>query len=689
MEHPRAIHARAVGLALCAALALAPGRARAQVIGPGQEAAVLALFAPYELGGEVAAGFALWGVSIQRDHIVVTLRASDERETRITLRHPDTAPEDAPRSTSFAAVASGESDEGARAARAALLDAIRRNDHGGFWERAAESVTLDEGTGDGSSASPIRARWAAAGWVPIDGMAVVLLVYVLALLLAGRLLAAERRWMAAALGATVLAGALVRLALAPPTFLGAWPWSRLYPHVREVADGAWLARVAEHQGQSFFVTDVAMWTNYAYAVAMPLVLFSHATYLLRDARAGLAAAFAIAFLPQHVRFSRCEDGFVASLVLTSLAFALIHGWLRDPSRVIRGLLLSALPFVLYPGYLLRPLNILFVAVYAAAIVALHGETAPRWRRGVALGVVLVVGAAAAWLFLETNRETVEAAATGVEWLLRLPRVILSPSLLVLSDPTRTPPALIALAVLGGVLAWRAGERRLVLFLGAWLLLFVALHAFVVQESMQPRYHLHLVVPFLLLAATAVPRLEPRWRRWLAIGALTVVAAPWLHYRFVTDVEYAETREYELVRRARDVVPDGCTVIEPTGSPYEVDELRFSRIGLMAGTSRAQRYRAIGVFPDGRTGPGHPPLEEILEDPPSCLYLYEGLACTSHRGRGETYSGNCTALRRRLDAVPVLEARAPARFYDVANAGGEPRPDHVPLRLSRARLSQAP
>ncbi|MCZ7679075.1 MAG: hypothetical protein M5U28_10100 [Sandaracinaceae bacterium] len=100
--------------------------------------------------------------------------------------------------------------------------------------------------------------------------------------------------------------------------------------MREVADGAWLARVAEHQGQSFFVTDVAMWTNYAYAVAMPLVLFSHATYLLRDARAGLAAAFAIAFLPQHVRFSRCEDGFVASLVLTSLAFALIHGWLRDP-----------------------------------------------------------------------------------------------------------------------------------------------------------------------------------------------------------------------------------------------------------------------------------------------------------------------------------------------------------------------
>ena len=89
------------------------------------------------------------------------------------------------------------------------------------------------------------------------------------------------------------------------------------------------------------------------------------------AAAAIAAAFAVAFLPQHIRFSISEDGFVGSLLLTSLAFALIHGFLRDRARAVRWLLLLALPAVLYPGYLLRPLNILFIGLYAAAIVALY------------------------------------------------------------------------------------------------------------------------------------------------------------------------------------------------------------------------------------------------------------------------------------------------------------------------------
>src|SRR5690606_30332653 len=183
-----------------------------------------------------------------------------------------------------------------------------------------------------------------------------------------------------------------------------------------------------------------------------------------------AAAFALAFLPQHVRFSLCEDGFVASLVLTSLAFALIHGWMRDPSHVVRWLLLLALPFVLYPGYLLRPLNLAFVAVYAAAILALHRESAPLWRRGVALAVVALVGAAASVVFLSMNADTVGAAASSVGWLFGTLDVLLDPRLLVLTDPTRTPLALLLLAGMGGVLAWRAGERALVLFLVGWLVL---------------------------------------------------------------------------------------------------------------------------------------------------------------------------------------------------------------------------
>lgn len=697
MNRPAPIRGRvsrifALALVLGALAPLSEAHAQAHLIGPGQEEVVLALFAPHELGGEVAAGFALWSVAIESDHIVVTLRAGDGRETSLTLRHPDTAGGDTQRTTSFAAVPGGVSDAEASAARRTLLGALRRNDHGGFWEDAGETVT-HVGRGHEGQGPPPRLRnpilWAASDWVPVDGMAVILLVYLLGLLLAGRLLVRAPRWMVPALGATVFAGALVRLALAPATFLGAWPWSRLYPHVREVAGGSWLAAATDQAGHTFYLTDVASWTNFAYAAAMPLILFSHATYLLRDPRAGLAAAFAVAFLPQHIRFSRCEDGFIASLVLTSLAFALLHGWLRDRSRLVRWLLLSALPLVLYPGYLLRPLNIVFVVVYAGAILALHRETAPRWRRSVALGVVLTVGAAAAVQFIDTNTHTIEVAASHLDWLWNTLRVLASPSLLVLSDPTRTPPVLIVLAVVGGVLAWRAGERRLVGFLYAWLLLFVTLHAFVVQESMQPRYHLHLVVPFLLLAAVAVPYVAKRWPRWLWACGAVLVASPWLHHAFVTDVGYAEMHEYEFVRQARAIVPEGCTVLEYTGSPYDVDELRFSRIGARAGRPHAQRFRAIGVFADGRTGPGHPPLAELLADPPSCLYLYEGLACTTHRSPGETYASHCTALRERLAAETVLEERAPARFYDSHNAGdSSPRSANVPLRLSRAHAASA-
>src|SRR5690606_38228722 len=81
--------------ALCAWLAVVSAwEASAQRrLGPGQERVVLGLFAPHELGGEVAAGYALWNVSIEQSRVVVTLRAGDGSETTVTLVHPDDAPE--------------------------------------------------------------------------------------------------------------------------------------------------------------------------------------------------------------------------------------------------------------------------------------------------------------------------------------------------------------------------------------------------------------------------------------------------------------------------------------------------------------------------------------------------------------------------------------------------------------------
>lgn len=667
---PRALLSLALGVAaLSLALSAAPCGAGAQAltIGPGQERTVLALFAPYSLGGEVAEGFALWNVSIESSRLVVKLRASDGREVTIQLRRRSLLSDAVAHTSSFAIARSGATGAAPDRAYAALVAAITRNDRGAFWGSAARSVASQDG-------------------VLIDGALGILLIFLLALLLAGRLLVGAPRWTAPALAGIVLSGALVRVALAPQAFLGAWPWSRLYAHERAVAFGPWLAAYSAYLGHHLFLSDVMLWTTFAYAVAMPLVLFSHATYLLRDPRAGLAAAFALAFLPQHIRYSIAEDGFVGSLVLTSLAFALLHGALRDPSRAVRWLLLFALPWVLYPGYLLRPLNILFVVVYAAAILVLHRETAPRWRRALLLSVVLVVGAAASVAFLRRHEETVEAISLA-EWLANVGRVLVSPRLMVIDDPTRTPLPLLVLAPVGAVLAWRAGERTLVLFLVGWLLLFVVAHAVVVQEAMQPRYHLHLVVPFLLLGASAVTRLTAKQRPWLWLAAGLTLVSPWLLRGFIQDTDYVEVREYAFVHEARAQIPAGCTVLEYAGTTAAPVDLRFARIGALASPDRRSLFEVIGVLADGHTRRGERSLDDLERAPPRCLYLYEGLACSASLAPGVAYAPECLALRRRFHAAPVLQTSVRNRMYDWRSAGERPlRVARVPFRLSRARVS---
>jgi hypothetical protein len=699
----------ALAAALCAALTtLLPLFAAAQPhpIVEGNEERVLALFSPYALAAPITPEYRLWNVRIEPSRIEVELRRADALPgepgdapsgaprgaaaapgtTTLSLVHPDEARADAERSASFALVASGADDEAARRARQRLAEAIRRNDAGGFWREATRPAL---------STWSVPRLLGAAEWGPIDGVIFAALIFALGGLLAARNLRGQPGWMTGALLAAIVAGALVRLAVSPRVFLGAWPWSRLYAHARAVAESPWLDVIAGLAGAPVTLIDVMLWTTFAYAVAMPLVLFSHATYLLRDARAGLIAAALVALLPQHVRFSIAEDGFVGSLTLTSLGFALFHGFLRDPSRAVRLACVLTLPFILFPGYLLRPLNILFVPVYALAALALHPDEAPRSRRVVALAVVLGVGAAAASIFLRRHQETIGAVTSPVEWLIHVLIVLVDPRLLVLTDIRVTPLPLVALAVAGGVWAYREGERRLVLFLLGWLLLFLVAHAVVVQETMQPRYHMHLVVPFLLLAALGAVRAWARLRdaaaharrrrALLAAAAAWVVLAPALHLGFIRHLDYAEQQEFLFVRAAAPRVPAQCVVVEYTGGPPDVDELRFSRAAALAGAARGRRFRVVGVTPDGGGTRGHPTLDEVLAERPPCLMLYEGLACSAFRAPGETYASACLRLRQRLAATEVVaETRTPARLYDSASGGPEGlATPEVPLRLARA------
>ena len=654
-----------------------PAAAHPYVLRTGRETEILALFAPHALGAPVAGGFALWNVAIQQKRVEIELRTGSGATATVWLLHPDDPEASAspPGSKHFAGVIRSASTPEAQAAAAALLEAVRRNDQSSFWEAPR---LKGQGLADAS-----RPRALVAEWYQFDGLAVLAALALLSAMLAARHLAAGPRRHAALLLAITAAGLAVRLALAPESFLGAWPWSRVWPSVSSVAGGSILRWIAQRRGQ-FDLIDVISWTHLAYAALMPVALFAHGAFLLKDPRMGLVAAAAVAFLPQHIRFSRAEDAFIPSLVLTSLAFAAIHAWLRDESRVVRVLALLTMPLLLYVGYQLRPLNIAFTAVYLLAIATLHPEQAPRHRRWLASALVVAVALAILPGYIGNNDMTLRALLASPTWLLRIPLVLLWPPFFVLTDPRVTPPALAALALVGVGKLRGADDRRMALFLGSWLLLFVVLHSTVVQETMQPRYHMHLVVPFLLLAALSGVRLwdqqekqaARRGKVALAVGA-SVVLAPLIHGSFIGDLGRAEQREHAFVLEARRLVPEGCTVLEYAPELPAID-LRFQRIGARVGGTPSQRFQARPLLEGDSAGL----LEELSKEPPACLYYYEGLSCML-----ASSPDVCRALRERFDLETRLRVEVPADFYDRSSVHPARQGERVvPLSLSRARLS---
>jgi hypothetical protein len=681
---PRSWGARLLALLgfLLASLVLTPvALADPAFLRQGREQDALALFAPYTLGGPVLAGFALWDVAIQASRIDVTLQGPDNRRARLSLVHPEdrSAPADAPRTAHFRIVEGVENDPEGQAAARALGEAVRRNDQRSLWEAPALEPVPKEGA-VGRATANFMNRWGR-----IDGVLLLLGLALLAALLAARILAGAPRWMTAALVGIVAAGLLLRLRFAPVSFLGAWPWSRLWPTISQVADGPGLAWITARTGP-VALTDVIAWTHLAYAALMPLALFSHGAFLLRDPRVGLLAAFAVAFLPQHIRFSRAEDAFIPSLLLTSLAFAALHAWLRDPSRPVRIAALLSLPLLLALGYTLRPLNLLFVLVYLAAIAGLHPEHAPPRRRWIGALVVLAVALLSLPGYLAANEAPLRGVASDLSWILGIPRVLLQPSLLVLSDPRVTPPLLLLLAGAGVGRLRNTAERRVVAFLLGWLLLFLVFHAVVVQESMQPRYHMHLVVPFLLLASLAAVRwweqARPEVRRWWASGAALMIAlSPWIHRGFLVDLSRTEQQEHAFVVGAQRMVPEGCAVLEYSNDGLAAN-LRFRRIGERVGPSRSHRHRTIPLFAAGviSQDPTAPTLDELRSAPPPCLYLYEGLSCWS-----ASSPEPCRALRSRLRVDEVERREVPMKLYDDASVHPARRQEPtVTFSLSRVK-----
>lgn len=657
----------------------------------GLEKDVITLCNPYQLGGEIGtSGFRLWDISIQSRKIDFSLRPPEGgQEAHFSLVHPDSLTDaTGPRSAHFLLVPAADLSPNGRAAVDAVFAAIRENDKEDLW-----SITKGRPGGNTQSTTTGVARAAAVvnRWSQVDGIVFLLLLCFLSLALAVRLLAREPLWMSGALAGITMVGAVLRFTISPEYFLGAWPWSRLWPSVRAVLESSWMDEIVQRTGP-LFLTDIIAWTHGLYAALMPLVLFAHASLLLKDTRMGLCAAFFIAILPQHLRFSRAEDAFIPSLVLTSIAFAAIHAWLRDPSRIVRLIAFVILPPLLYMGYQLRPLNLAFTAVYLAAILLLHPESAPRHRRW--MGAALILGIALATLpeYIHSNEETLKSSVSNPKWLLFIPLIILDPRLFVLTDPRMTPPLLLFLAVFGVWISWRSEERRTVLFLLGWLLLFVVLHSVVTLQPMQPRYHMHLVVPFLLLASIGVvrfweyPQEKVRQNRIITGAACILALSPLLYLGFIQDRSYTEIQEYTFVLAMRDKIPDRCTVIEYSGDDARAINLRFARIGALVGAPMEGRFQSIPAFDPGikPLNPQTPTLASVLAHPPPCLYLYEGLSCMM-----ASDDGPCAALRSRFILKEIAHQEVPLKMYDRGNYHPSRRDTIVSFTLSQVEGLQSP
>ncbi|KIG13538.1 hypothetical protein DB30_07986 [Enhygromyxa salina] len=676
------------------------------VIVPGREHEILALFDPYELGDELAPGWTLHSFAIDTSTIELRIAGPEPSYARLALDHPEHPghdPDDARQLEGFTLTIL-EQPPGSAAAVAELVATIQRNDDGAFWR---ERTAYADDTREPIPAPPLLAeifdrvvRWAS------DGL-LLLAAFTLALVsLTAHKLRGGEPWMKWCLLAIVLVGAALRIGLSPQAPLAPWSYTRFLASARLIYEGPLLAIV---HPEPVWMSETIMRSTLALSLLAPLAVYVHARYLLADHRAALVVAGILAFLPLHLRFSHTDAAFIPSITVSSFLFTLIHVATREQDRWLAWAAVAAVGFPLALVYVVRPLNMMYFPLLVATVFVNHGierdKPPPNWWR---TGAVFVIIAAVTFLggvpwllasFDDKIREGLDVAT-----LVSAAKVVLSPRMNALLNPTFTPPGLLALAIVGAVDLWQRGRRRLAWFLAVWLLGFLVGHAYFVPMSpyMQARYHLHLIVPFMLLAACGFEA-ALRWlannrtqRAWLAgrreqgvIAAMIayIVASPLIHLHAVRYVAFNEVREWRFVHSLRDAIPRECTIIEYVGIGADS---RFDRVGSYVEAGTPQTSWRVLEIPLA----GHDPVvnqddfelpEEVravLEDPPDCLYWYEGLPCFAYKPTEQPAAMAC----QLIEGFVALEQVAGTSFasvpYDESLFYGLGHVDPIELRLFR-------
>lgn len=671
-------------------LVLMPSAASASrpVIPPEREQDIAALFAPHQLGDELAAGWTFHSFSIDHATVVVWVAGPGFGKARLfgllTLDHPDYAPPDSRRVGSFA-LTIVEQPVGSEAALAALAEALARNDEGRFW---AEHGAL---AGDGEPKSRFPDGW--VGWSR-DGLLALLVLVVSMLVLLGHTLreaGGRARLVAGVLLAIVVVGALLRVTLTPLATLEPWSYQRFMFVARLIYEGPALAHL---QTGPAYATDVITATVLASALLAPPAVFVFARSLLADDRAALACAGIVALLPLHIRFSHGDVASIPSLTIAALTFALAQAAVRAPQARWWFIALPGFVVGLSFAFLLRPLNILYAPLVLAAVYVdqgVHVERPPLSRLRFA-GLALVVVALVAFVgvphllgqYEQQVREGLSLRTIGSAL-----RVLFSFEFNTLLNPRFTPPGLTVLAIYG---AWTLARRkrwRLFALLVGWLLASLGTHAYVVPHSpyMQARYHLHLVVPFVCLAACGLEALLERIREHPLRKPITaatlayLLASPLLHLGFIRDVAFNDQREWAWVHGLRDTIEPECTILEYGGRAAGA---RFERVGAYVDASMPHsRWTVIELSEPREGGPLlDDEVRELLADPPACTYWYEGMTCYGNRPAGSSIAPLCDAIPGFVSLEEVERLEFVSRPYDENLAVGLVEDETIVLRLHR-------
>ena len=475
--------------------------------------------------------------------------------------------------------------------------------------------------------------------------------------------------------AITVIGAALRVGLSEPTLLDAWPYTRCTPLARIIYEGPVLPLL----GTTHYLTDVIFRSNLVLAILTPCAIFAHARYLFRDPRIAIVAAGLLAVLPNHIRFAFSDVAFIQLILLSCLCFVTIHQALGDSSPRRRVVSMVVLPIICVVTFGSRPLACNLGPLLIATAWLFVPADVPRARRLLAsVLVALAVAYDIKFHLLAVHGSQVQEGLAIATFVRGFFGMFSSYNTLLL--PWVTPLGLTALAVVGTAVLWWRGEPLKALFLLAWLLGFYLSLGFSMSPvtDMQARYHLHLVEPFVQLAAVGLVA-ALSWRRWMGIALAAYVAAiPLMHVGFVRDVGFSLPAEFTFLTTLRDKIPTGCTVLEYRGPEPGItgDPLHLARVAEAVDEGkRGWRWKVLSTgAPRGEASPVHEEVRQLLQDPPECLYLYEGMRCYTEKAVDEPFAPACSALRdepeldpgrRGFDPEPGVRRRvvAGARFED--------------------------